>query len=72
MAMTWLALPLLLAASPSAPKPPAYEPVTATVQIIAAEEIRFTDMRAEKPAANGKSIMRQTRSRNGMPMVEFF
>lgn len=70
--MSWLALPLLLAATPSAPKPPAYQPVAATVQIVAAEEIRFTDMRAEKPAANGKSIMRQTRNRNGMPLVEFF
>ena len=72
LAMTWLALPLLLAATPPAPKPAIAEPVSATVQIIAAEEIRFAKLAAEKSAANTKATTRQTRSRDGVPMVEFY
>ena len=70
--MSLLALPLLLAAAQPAPKPLSYQAVTASVQIIAAEEIRFDDLRrySVKPAINGQA--RQTRSRDGMPMVEFY
>jgi hypothetical protein len=77
LAMTWLVLPLLLAATPSAPKPATAELVSATVQIVAAEEIRFADLAVEKsaskdPASIGKVTARQTRRRDGMPMVEFY
>ena len=72
LAMTWLALPLLLAATPFAPKPAIAEPVSATVQIVAAEEIRFAELASEKSASNSKTTARQTRGRDGMPMVEFY
>ncbi len=70
--MTLLVLPLLLAAAQPVPKPVAYQPVTASVQIIAAEEIRFDDMRNHSANRTVKGTARQTRNRDGMPMVEFY
>jgi hypothetical protein len=49
----------------------AYQVVTASVQIIAAEEIRFEDTRDAKNRTV-KGTARQTRNRDGMPMVEFY
>ena len=66
--MSLLVLPLLLAAA----QPVAYQPVTASVHIIAAEEIRFEDMRDHANNRTVKGTARQARSRNGMPMVEFY
>jgi hypothetical protein len=69
LGMTWIALPLLLAATAPLPKPVvAQTHVIATVQIIAGEEIRFEDIRKVDP----KSVRRQNRVRDGMPMVEFY
>lgn len=70
--MTLLAIPLLLAAAPAAPKPPAYQTVSATVQIVAAEEIRFEPVNGKAVAAKAKGPARQSRTRDGMPMVEFY
>lgn len=67
--MSWITIPLLLAAAA-----PLHKPVTgqthavATVQIVAGEEIRFEDMRK----ANPQATQRQKRVREGMPMVEFY
>jgi hypothetical protein len=67
--MSLLALPLLIAvaASPAAKLPVAVQTVRASVEIIAAEEIRFE---------SGKSFSRQTdrqkRTREGMALVEFY
>jgi hypothetical protein len=67
--MAWIALPLLLAATAPPPKTPvAQTQVVATVQIVAGEEIRFNDIGTVGP----KSTFRQSRVRNGMPMVEFY
>lgn len=70
--MTLLVLPLLLSAAQPVPKPVAYQPVTASVQIIAAEEIRFEDSRDHANNRTAKGTARQTRNRDGMPMVEFY
>ena len=67
--MSWIALPLLLAATAPPPKPViAHTQVVATVQIVAGEEIRFEDMRK----ANPQATQRQKRVRGGMPMIEFY
>lgn len=77
--MSWLTLPLLLAAATPAitPAPAAksrivYEQVSATVQILAAEEIRFDEAQTKTRAVTGKINMRQTRYRGTMPLVEFY
>jgi hypothetical protein len=70
--MSLLALPLLLAAAQPVPKPVAYQPATASVQIIATEEIRFEDMQNHSANRTVKGTVRQTRRRDGMPMVEFY
>ena len=67
--MSWIALPLLLAAAAPLPKPAVVQThAVATVQIIAGEEIRFEDIRK----ASAQATQRQKRVREGMPMVEFY
>ena len=64
-----IALPLLLAATASLPKPVvAQAHVVASVVIVAGEEIRFKDIGKVAP----RSTLRQTRIRQGMPMIEFY
>ena len=66
--MSLIALSLLLAAAPQ-PKPVAVQThAVATVQIVAAEEIRFEELRK----TDSKTTHRQKRVRDGMPMVEFY
>jgi hypothetical protein len=64
--MTLIAL--LLASTPTGPAPRA-EIVRASVEIIAAEEIRFE---RDLPKQQTKSQTRQQRVRDGMPLVEFY
>ena len=67
--MSWIALPLLLAAAAPLPKPVvAQTHAVASVQIVAGEEIRFEDI----GKANRQATQRQKRVRGGMPMVEFY
>jgi hypothetical protein len=53
-----------------AAEPRSYEIVRATVQILAAEEIRFDEQ--PRVAAAPQRQIRQYRLRDGMPLVEFF
>lgn len=70
--MLWSTLPFLFAsATATSPDAPRYEAV-ATVKILAAEEIRFDDLRVKRRTVIGKAPLRQTRIRDGMPMVEFY
>ncbi len=70
--MLWSTLPFLFASATAASPPaPRYEAV-ATVKILAAEEIRFDDMQVKQRTSGGKATIRQTRIRDGMPMVEFY
>ena len=67
--MSWIALPLLLAAAAPLPKPTVVQThAVATVQIVAGEEIRFEDIRN----ANRQATQRQKRVRKGMPIIEFY
>ena len=67
--MSWIALPLLLAAAAPVPKPVAVQThAIASVQIVAGEEIRFKDI----TKVDAKTTQRQKRVRKGMPMVEFY
>ena len=67
--MSWVALPLLLAAAAPLPKPTVVQThAVASVQIVAGEEIRFEDI----SKADSKTTHRQRRVRKGMPMVEFY
>ena len=70
--MLLLALPLLLAAEQPVPKPVAYQSITATAQIIVAEVIRFEDTRDHENNRTVKGTARQTRNRDGKPMIEFY
>ncbi len=64
--MTLIAL--LLAATPASP-PPRTQVVRASVEIVAAEVIRFEP---DPPKGKAKGPVRQQRTRDGMPMVEFY
>jgi hypothetical protein len=64
--MTLIAL--LLASTPTGPVPRA-EIVRVSVEIIAAEEIRFE---RDLPKQRTRSQTRQQRVRDGMPLVEFY
>ena len=67
--MSWIALPLLLAAGAPLPKPAVVQThAVASVQIVAGEEIRFEDIRN----ANRQATQRQKRVRKGMPIIEFY
>ena len=69
--MTLIALSMLIAAATPAPKPPVVERMASvSVQIIAAEEIRFETTGSH--AQIGSKTTRQSRTRQGMPMVEFY
>ncbi len=71
--MSWIALPIILVAAAPLPKP-APKPVAvqthvvATVQIVAAEEIRFKDIGSAERA----STSQQKRLRDGVVMIEFY
>jgi hypothetical protein len=70
--MTLSALSLLLAATASTPQPVARELITASVQIVAAEEIRFADLAVEAQRRTPPQKLTQKRIRDAMPMVEFY
>ncbi len=67
--MLCIALPLLLAVAAPLPKPVvAQVHVIASVEIVAGEEVRFGDINK----TTHKTTHRQSRVRDGMPMVEFY
>jgi hypothetical protein len=72
MLLTALSLSLLANQQLPAPSaiPQAERIARASVQILAAEEIRFDDKTARDRGA--KQLQRQQRTREGMPMVEFY
>ena len=69
--MTLIALSMLIAAATPAPKPPVAERLaTVSVQIVAAEEIRFETSGSQE--RRGTRTTRQQRTRDGMAMIEFY
>lgn len=66
--MSIIALSLLLTAAAAKP-PVAQQHVQASVTILAAEEIRFAEMVRPDPR---RVVQRQSRVREGLPMVEFY
>jgi hypothetical protein len=70
--MTPSVLPLLLTAAVSMPQPVAREKVTASAQIVAAEEIRFAELAVAAQQRTPLQKLTQTRVRDAMPMVEFY
>jgi hypothetical protein len=69
--MSLLALPLMLAVAAQPAPGPARQLVTASVEIIAAEEIRFSDFKAVREQRPKAKIV-QRRTRDAMPMIEFY
>ena len=66
-----MALPFLLASSVPVAQPAARELVTASVQIVAAEEIRFVDLTTVE-TRGARSKVTQKRVRGAMPMIEYY
>lgn len=64
-----LAALALAAAAPAAP-PSKTQVASVSVEIIAAEEIRFEEQ--QKPERGNRQQIRQHRTRGGMPLVEFY
>jgi hypothetical protein len=72
MPFTLLSLALLAAQTSAAPaqKAQTTQIVQASVEILAAEEIRFEQQPVQQRGRN--QTHRQRRTRNGMPMTEFY
>ncbi len=72
MVMLTLALPLLLAATVQSPSLPSRQVVAVSVEIVAAEEIRFTEFAVPGRVQRQSQKQAQMRVRGEMPMIEFY